>query len=269
MLSCADKLFDTVIESPFNQLTNPEQWSITTQFLLGMTNFYGITQGIIRSDTNFGTILDKSADLSNDLAQTLAQAQRDGAAIEAAWLHWMNGHASEFELTRTFNAEDMKAIQKDFANRYTQIKDSPHFDEFFLFDAQKSGHFVLHQGSICTSFAQFARSSLSNVPQELTQALDNACAENHGFGVSIPHKLEAQENVVIDTTSMDNASLQALYEQINTYKDPKVEKGLLAQLKDERPDFKSQIGAKQFLQHVAYGQQNEAEELLKKDIDTV
>ena len=267
---CAGNLFDIHIESPFNRFTKVEEWSIGTQFLLAIANFYAITQGITPSDTNFGRILDNRTDLTKELAQTLAKAQKDGSSIEEACLVWMNQHEKEFQLGRKLTPEDIHAIQHDFANRYVQIKDAPHFDEFFLLDTQKQGHFVLHQGSICTSFAQFARSPLLELPQDLIQALDKACTDASHLGVEIPHKnhLEAQEEADINTSSMDKASLQALYEQINTYKDPKVKESLLAQLKHERPDFKPQIDAKQFLQQVAYGQQNEAEELLKKDTDT-
>lgn len=267
---CAGNLFDIYLESPFNQFTKAEEWSIGTQFLLGMTNFYCITRGLINSDTNFGRILDSRADLTKALAQTLAKAQKDGGSIEGACLKWMNHHTAELELKRTFSTEDINAIKKDFACRYAQIKGSPHFDEFFLLDTQKQGNFVLHQGSICTSFAKFARSPLLEVPQELLQALDKACTAASHLGVEIPHEnpIEAQEEVDINTSSMDKASLQALYEKINTYKNPEVKAGLLVQLKRERPDFNPKIDAKQFLQHVAYGQQNEAEELLKKDPDS-
>lgn len=41
----------------------------------------------------------------------------------------------------------------------------------------------------------------------------------------------------------------------------------MAELKQERPDFKPQIDARSFLQHVAYGEQNEAEDLFKQDAE--
>ncbi|VEB36325.1 SidC homolog [Legionella sainthelensi] len=266
---CAGNLFDTIVESPFNRLTQAEPWSIATQFLLGITNLYCVSRGIISPDTNFGQILDKRGDLSKEFAQTVAKAQKDTARIEEACLLWINAHAKEFKLKTSFSTEDMDAIQQDFANRYAQIKDSPHFDEFFILDTQRKGDFVIHQGSICTSFAKFVSSPLLDVPQELTQPLEKARGGASHLGVTIPHKnLLVQDEVVIDTTILNNDALQALYERINTYKDPKLKEQLLAQVKHERPDFKPQINAKQFLQHVAYGEQNEAENLLKKDVDS-
>ncbi|WP_065236327.1 SidC, partial [Legionella santicrucis] len=266
---CAGSLFDSLIESPFNRLTQAEHWSIATQFLLGITNFYCIAQGIISSGTNFGQILDAQPKLSANLAQTLAQAHQSKRSIEEACLLWINEHLKELELTRLLTQADIKNIQETFATRYSEIKDSHHFDEFFVLDTQKKGDFVIHQGCICTSFAKFVHSPLLDVPQGVTQALEKARSGAGSLGGNIPHKNSlAQDDVVIDTASINHAALQALYERINTYKDPTLKEALLVQLKQERPDFKPKIDAKQFLQHVAYGQQIEAERLLKKNADS-
>lgn len=262
-------VFDTVVESPFDRLTQAEHWSIATQFLLGITNIYAHSQGIISKDTNFGRILDSHPALSQELAQRLAQAQSAHEDIEEVTLSWMNTHRTELNLNIAFTQEDIKSIKKTFATLYSQIKDSPHFDEFFILDSQKKGDFFIHQGSICTSFAKFVRSPLFGLPQEVTQPLEKACAHVSTLSTEIPHKNPlVQGEVEVDTRAMDNAALQALYERINTYKDPKLKEQLLAQFKQERPDFKPKIDAKQFLQHVAYGEQNEAENLLKKDGDS-
>ncbi|WP_253664846.1 SidC [Legionella micdadei] len=265
---CAGDLFDTLIESPFNRLTQVEHWSIATQFLLGITNIYCVSQGKISPDTNFGRILDAHPNLNIHFAQTLAQAQQSNSSIEEACLLWMNDHAKELDLTHPLTQEDIKSITETFVKRYAEIKDSPHFDEFFILDTQKKGDFVIHQGSICTSFAKFVSSPLLDVPQELNQPLEEARSHVGSLSVEIPHKNPlVQGEVEINAMTMDNTALQALYERINTYKDPKLKEALLVQLKQERPDFKPQIDAKQFLQHVAYGEQNEAESLLEKDID--
>lgn len=265
---CAGNLFDTVIESPFNYLTQVEQWSIATQFLLGITNIYAVSQNIISTSANFGQTLDSRPDLSTDLAQTLAQAQKSNQSIEEACLLWVTQHEKEFALIRPLPQEDRKRIKEIFAKRYAEIKDSPHFDEFFLLDTQKKGHFVIHQGSICTSFATFASSPLLEVPKELIQPLDKVQYDAKNLSVNIPHKNPLiKDALVIDTTTLNEAGLQVLYERINTYKDPKLKTELLGQLKDERPDFKPKIDAKQILQQVAYGEQNEAEQLLQKDVE--
>ncbi len=264
---CASNLFDTDIESPFNALTQAESWSIATQFLLGITNIYGVIQGKITADTNFGQILDSNSDLSKSLAQRLAEAQKRNRSIEEACLSWMNEHTRELKLT-AFTPEEFKAIQETFARQYVEIKDSPHFDEFLVLKREQPGNFVIHLGSICTSFANFVSSPLFGLPETLTKPLERARAHANTLSTEIPHHNPlVQGEVEVDTRGMDQAALQALYERIQTYKDQKLKEKLLAQLKQERPDFKPQIDAKQFLQHVAYGEQNEAESLLKKDAE--
>ncbi|CEG56600.1 SidC [Legionella fallonii] len=262
---CAPDLFKTVLESPFNSLTQAEDWSIATQFLLGITNIYCVSQDKVSKDTNFGKILDNNPELNKDLAQTLAKAQKAHKRIEKTLLSWINEHAKELMLKKNVTQEEVKLITERFTVLYAQIKDSPHFDEFFICDSQKKGDFVIHQGSIGTSFAQFACSDLFELSKELIEPLQKARKEARKLNTEIPHKSPiVQGEVDIDTKSMNSTELQALYERINTY-DSKIKEQLNAELKKERPDFKPQIDAKQFLQHVAYGEQNEAEDLLKKD----
>ena len=178
----------------------------------------------------------------------------------------INAYATELKLKTSLTQEDFKAIKETFALRYAEIKDSPHFDEFFLLNTQKKGDFFIHQGAICTPFAKFVCSPLFDLPAELTQALENARKTASTLNIEIPHHNPlVQGEVEIHTATLDNTALQALYEQINTYKDQTLKKQLLAPLKQERPDFKPPINAKQFLQHIAYGEQDEAEILLQKD----
>lgn len=267
---CASDLFDTVMESPFNTLTQAESWSIATQFLLGITNVYCVAQRKISLDTNFGCILDSMPALSNSLAQTLAQAQQSDCHIEEACLSWMNEHSATLKFT-AFTREDIKAIKKVFATSYSEIKDSPYFDEFFLLATQKKGDFVFHQEAICTSFAKFVCSPLFNLTQELTKPLERACTQSSSLSTEIPLKNALiQGEIEINTATLGNTALQALYNRIHSYTDPNLKAQLLAQLKQERPDFKPQIkNAKQFLQHIAYGEQNEAETLLQKNPQSV
>lgn len=263
---CAPNAFDNVIESPFNTLTQVEAWSIATQFLLGITNIYCVTKGIVSPDTNFGRILDSTPELSHSLAQALAQAQQGNRSIEEACLFWINGHTGELKLNISLTQEEFKNVQETFATRYAEIKNSPHFDEFFLLDASKKGDFSIHQGSICTSFAKFACSSLFQLPPQLTQHLEKVYSEASTLNTEIPHNnTSVPRETEIDTATMTSAALQALYERITTHKDITIKKDLLTQLKQERPDFKPQINVKQFLQHVAYGAQYEAEKLLESD----
>ena len=198
----APGLFKNVIQSPFNTLTTAEGWSIATQFLLGVTNIYAVTQGKLSADTNWGKILDSNPDLSKSLAQTLAEAQKAQDDIEMVCLSWINAYASELKLKTSLTPADFKAVKKTFAERYAQIKDSPHFDEFFLLDTQKKGDFFIHQGSICTPFAKFACSPLLNLPKKLTQLLEKARDTASTLSTEIPHKSSfVQEEIEINTTT--------------------------------------------------------------------
>ncbi|MFI4962548.1 MAG: SidC [Legionellales bacterium] len=263
---CAPNLFDAEIESPFNSLIKAEDWSIATQFLLGIINIYCVSENIVSKDTNFGRILDSNPDLSTSLAQTLATAQKAHKSIEDHVVSWINAHIKDFNLNTALSQEDFKVIQETFVKRYAAIKNSPHYDEFVVLDRKRKGDFVIHQGAICTSFAKFVNSPLLGLEAELTQPLEDACAEAHTLSTEIPHKNAlVQAEVEIHTKTMDDRALQALYERITTYKDSDLKRQLLAQLKQERPDFKPKINARQFLQHVAYGEQKDAESLLQQD----
>ena len=264
---CVPQLFTTVHESPFDTLESAERWSVATQFLLGLINIHGVTQGHLNPETNWGRILDEHPDLSQNLAQTLAKAQQTKDSIESVCLAWINEHAQELGLKASFSPKDVAQIKEDFATLYTQIEDSPHFDEFLLFRSEQQGDFVTHQASICTSFATFASHPLFELSQELTQPLERAQRALGSLGTQIPHNPMPVATITLDVANMSLSDVQTLYERIATYKDPSVKASLHAELKKERPDFKPKIDAKQFLQHVAYGQQNEAEALLKEDVD--
>jgi hypothetical protein len=264
---CVPHLFATALESPFDTLENAERWSVATQFLLGLINIHGVTQGHLSPDTNLGRILDEHPDLNQSLAHTLTEAQQANDSIESVCLAWINAHAHELRLNRSFNSIDLEQIKEDFATLYTQIEDSPHFDEFLVFRSDCQGDFVTHQASICTSFATFACHPLLGLPKEATQPLERARAALATLGTQIPHNPMPEEQITLDVSTMSLSEVQTLYERIATYKDPKVKAQLQTQLKQERPDFKPKIDAKQFLQCVAFGQQNEAEALLKEDTD--
>ncbi|WP_196398884.1 SidC [Legionella saoudiensis] len=267
--ACAPGFLETYMESPFNRLTRPEQWSIATQFLLGITSFYAVTQFRMSSDVNWGRLLDDNPELSQSLAQTMAAAQQSKQSPEEALLHWINTQSDQFGLNAPLSTNDIQAIKHDFAQRYVQIQESPHFDEFFLLNAQNKGAFVVHQGSMCASLAEFASSSLFDLPPDLYAFLERTCKAMKSLdAIEIPHQNPwVQTSIELDLSSMDSPQLQALYDQITTYKDPALKKHLLQEFKQERPDFKPQIDAKQFLQRVAYGEQDQAEALLKEDAD--
>nr|UVT38018.1 hypothetical protein cemce18_00014 [uncultured bacterium] len=184
---CVPQLFAITLESPFDTLENTERWSVATQFLLGLINIHGITQGHLNPETNWGRILDEHPDLSKSLAQTLAEAQQTKDSIESASLAWINAHAHELELKESFTPTDLEQIKEEFTTLYTQIEDSPHFDEFLVFRHDQKGDFVTHQASICASFATFACHPLLRLSKEVTQPLERAQGALDTLGTQIPH----------------------------------------------------------------------------------
>lgn len=265
---CVPHLFATILESPFDTLENAERWSVATQFLLGLINIHGVAQGHLNPETNWGRILDEHPDLSQSLAQTLAEAQKTkDYSIESACLAWINAYFHELKLNKSFTPTDIELIKKEFATLYAQIEYSSHFDEFLIFRSDRKGDFFTHQFSICTSFATFACHSLLGLSKEVTQLLERAQAALATLDTQIPYNPIPEEKITLDVSQMPLSELHTLYKRITTYKDPKVKEQLQSQLKQERPDFKPKIDARQFLQCVAFGQQNEAEVLLKEDAD--
>jgi hypothetical protein len=136
---CAPNLFDTNIESPFNTLIDAERWSIATQFLLGITNIYLISKEKISPNFNLGQFLDAEPKSSTQLAEKLARAQQNKESIEEACLSWINAYAPELELTAFITEAERKTIKETFAVLYAAIKDSPHFDEFFILAPKGKG----------------------------------------------------------------------------------------------------------------------------------
>ncbi len=130
--------------------------------------------------------------------------------------------------------------------------------------SHKKGLFVKHQGHITTHFANLLSTEWQVNLDTVRQDFDTVETPDN----TVPHKNEHLHaaNMDIDLSSMDDNALQALYEDINTYYNPKLKEVLLTQFKQERPDFiTANEDARRFLQYVAYGQQDEAEEMLKND----
>ena len=267
---CTPNLFDNVEGSPFYMVHNNEQLSILTQFFLAELNIASSAQGI--TEANFGQILETDVQLIKDLAQAVKEALEHSTPVEEALITYVNQHEDRFKLKTLIPENSIPTLKERFKSHWEQIKASPHFDEFMLL-SDTPGYFVTHQNYIATHFANFLQTGFfDEVKNPSTQAFLQAMQQDFDTvdkpNNVVPHKNDhinaAVKEIDIDLSTMDKAALQALYEDINTY--PKaLKESLLTQFKQERPDFKPQIDAKQFLQHVAYGQQAEAEALLEKD----
>ncbi len=266
---CTPNLFDDVEGSPFYTVNNAERLSILTQFFLAHLNIACQEAGITTAD--FGQVLESDEALVEALAEAVKEALAHSASVEEALISFINQHQNRFSLTTLISEESLPALtgsptlHERFQSQWEAIKESPHFDEFMLL-AKRGGLFAAHQGSMVVHFANFLQmvrpDSRLDVQLKDFNTVDKP---NH----IIPHKNEHIQadikEIEIDLSQMDRDALQALYEDISNHPDPTLSKELLAQFKLERPDFKPKIDAKQFLQHVAYGEQDEAEALLQQD----
>ena len=259
---CTPNLFDNIEVSPFYTVNEAERLSILTQFFLAELNIACSEQGI--TVANFGKKLEDDTELAKNLTIVVKEALEHSASVEDALIQYINTHKEQFELKELIAEKGIPTLKKRFKSHWEQIKKSPHFDEFMLL-GEKSGLFVTHQNFIAIHFANFLQIGWQD------SRLDAAIKDFYTVdkpGNVIPHKndhihADIQE-IEIDLSQMGNDALQALYEDINTYPE-KVKDALLAQFKADRPDLKLKIDTQKFLQHVAYGEQNEAEALLQQD----
>lgn len=266
---CTPNLFDNIEDSPFYTVNNAEQLSILTQFFLASLNIACCDASITTAD--FGQALENDAALIEALNKAVKDALAYSASVEDALISFINQHPYHFGLTTLIAEKSLPALKENptlherFKSHWGEIKKSPHFDEFMLL-AKRGGLFATHQGNMVIHFANFLQMGWQdNRLDEQLQDFNTIDKPNQ----VIPHKNEhinADNNEIeIDLSPMDKDALQALYEDINNHSDKALATTLLDQLTAERPDFKPKIDAKQFLQHVAYGEQDEAEALLLQD----
>ncbi|MDR3491370.1 MAG: hypothetical protein P4M12_04905 [Gammaproteobacteria bacterium] len=257
---CTPNLFDDVEGSPFYSMQDAERLTILTQFFLAELNIVCREQGI--TEANFGKTLESDRKLVEDLANVVKDALVHSGPVEESLIEYIHHYQDRFALKNPIPEDAIPTLKERFKSHWEQIKASPHFDEFMLI-SDKKGLFVKHQGCIATHFANFLLMGWKYNLDAFREDFDTVDTPDN----TVPHKNEHihATDMEIDLSQMDDNALQALYEDINTYDNPELKAALLAQFKQERPDFKAKVDAKQFLQHVAYGEQNEAEALLQKD----
>ena len=169
----ASDVWETIPSPPFYSIPaitavdgRTECLSILTQFFLANLNIYCKARGI--SAQNFGTILDASPHLSNELVHVVAAALTAGDEVESQLCDFCNAHVAEFGLSRPLTAGDVMAIKQKFERTYrtvTATKENPHMDDFMILDGDVTGEtakFVTHQGAICTNFAEIVDAALPN-----------------------------------------------------------------------------------------------------------
>jgi len=268
---CVPNLFDTIQYPPFYSVNSEADLLIVTQFFLATLNIACKESGL--TVANFGQVLEGDTDLTLLIANAIKGALKNKIAVEDAVIQVINDNQARFGLNSLIPEELSTEVKARFQSHYALIKESPHFDEFMLL-GKKPGLFVAHNNIIATQFANLMQTAFfKDLLDEPTQAFLKAALQDFETVDKpdniLPHQNahihETVNEIDLDLSQMDKDALQTLYEEINTYPDKDIKAGLLSQLIKERSDFKPKIDAKQFLQHVAYGEQDEAEALLQKD----
>lgn len=160
--------------------------SVKTQFLLGEINFFCKTNKL--SDANFGSFFDKEAN-GKALAKLIKQGLAQGEEIEPIIYNFINTNQAELGLSTPLTTEQQHEITERFTQNYNLIKESPHFDEFFLVDATKKGNVFTHRGKITCHFLDFfARQTKGAYP--LDEFNGYADALQQGSTNALHHKNE-------------------------------------------------------------------------------
>lgn len=263
---CAPNMLESIEAPPFysvgdDQDTKEEKLSILTQFFLAHVNIHCKANGI--SDRNFGAILDKSSDLSDEVSGIVLSALMSGTPVEESLCTFFNEHADEFGLTNPINPDekpltqdDIDSIKQKFERTYrtvTATKENPQMDDFMILDTtSREDQFITHQASICTDFSELVGPSLN---PEYFQTIRDDFKQING---SISHKNEHIK-----------ASIELSIEELLSHiKDDDQFDKLLDKLphKLRLECMKSPVfQLRTFLHGVAKGKQDEAERMLADD----
>jgi len=250
----APELFNTLVESPFYTRNNAEELSIITQFFLANVNIYCNSNKI--STINFGEILDKTEALSEEIA-AIVLSITNGASIEDVLLDFMNRNSQDFGLERELTLRDRAQIKQKFTEHFSEIKKSPHFDEFILLDGSKKGLFISHQGSICLNFAEFIQAALPTLELDYFK---NICTDFNTL---------KKEDITPTNPSVHAMLELSVDELLAKIKDEDQLEAVLKKLPQAQQDEMmaspkiKRMQVPKFLLHVARGEQDEAEKLLK------
>ncbi|MGQ3890311.1 hypothetical protein ACQUW5_15015 [Legionella sp. CNM-1927-20] len=234
-----------------------ERLSILTQFFLANLNVYCRAKGI--STQNFGTILDASSTLSNELVNAVSTALSSGKDVEGALFDFFNANTNHFGLTRPLNENDFILIRQKFERTYrtvTATRENPHMDDFMILDFEAKGEtakFVTHQGSICVNFAEVVDPVTASANESFFAGMR---ADFAVHPPEIPHRNES----VAGELDLDIEALVANMDDELLKRLPKAVKDACK----AHPSFQ----IRQFLHDVAKGKQDKAEALLKSAANT-
>ena len=126
--------------------------SVKVQFLLAQINVFCKINKLSQAD--FGPFLDAEPQ-ATELAKLIKEGLINGVDIEPIIHNYINTNLDNLGISAPLTEEQQKQITQRFNQDYNVIKDSPHFDEFFLVDPDQKGNVFVHQGRISCHFLDF------------------------------------------------------------------------------------------------------------------
>lgn len=192
--------------------------SIKVQFFLAEVALFCKTNNISNDDlAKFFNVEENS----NAIATIVKTALSKGEPVEDALHKYINDHHADLGMSQKLSKEQQEEINGRFESHYQIIKESPHFDEFFILDPAQKGNVYTHKGRMSCHFLEFYA---NQVGQDLAAVCTKA-----GM-VDYPSLLESEvssnrlnhKNPIVDQHhKVKNVNLQA----VKLMKDPE---GLLA-----------------------------------------
>ncbi|MFO1258127.1 MAG: hypothetical protein U1E78_06965 [Gammaproteobacteria bacterium] len=124
------------------------------QFLLAHANVYCKSNNL--SAVNFGKVLEDNPAITNEITDTLSDAINTSNAhdLESKVLSVINSHLQKFGIAEALTEPQIAGIIDMCLKNYEVVKNSPHFDEFFIVDYENEGNLFCHRGCICFDIAK-------------------------------------------------------------------------------------------------------------------
>jgi len=128
--------------------------SVKLQFFLAQINVYCINAKIVGKDVDFGKILDRDQQLRDQLLDLIfAGDVFKYGRVEKVIFDFFKNKKDLFSLSQELSEKDEQAIKEQFNQDYLTIKDSQHFDNFWLLRSQAQGKAFATSANICVDFA--------------------------------------------------------------------------------------------------------------------
>jgi hypothetical protein len=250
------------LETVADKTMKGERLSILTQFYLGVMTACCHMKGI--SQANFGAILDSSPELSQALVEQISQALERGDGVEETIFRFFDEHWKIFKLSQPLASTDKAGIVKLFNSTYRSVsaaKENIHRDDYLIRDTEargKNAPVEYHDGMMCMDFANlipFADLNLNESDQAYFDEIRQEACQH-------PALISPRDEPVVTV----DIELDALMAKI-----------------EERPDLPWQevlpketynacrtlpaFAAREFLEAVAKGKQEEAHAILEGSSD--